>query len=139
MTGAAGGVEPRGLSRPQRVALTECGERARDLSLGELLERAEAHLERARAAHRATPLVNLRMAEAIAGALRRLVAEWDDVAPPARWWVRAAFLYFASDEDAEPDFTSPIGFEDDLEVLNSCLRMARRDDLLLVAEDYDDV
>ena len=33
---------------------------------------------------------------------------------------------------------SPIGFEDDNEVLNACLRLAGRDDLCLKPEDYDD-
>jgi hypothetical protein len=48
-------------------------------------------------------------------------------------------MYYANADDAEADLTSPIGFEDDVEVLNACLRFARLDELCLNPEDYDDV
>ena len=59
------------------------------------------------------------------------------LADASQFWLRAAIYYFAHDDD-EPDFSSPIGFEDDAEVLNACLRLAGRDDLCLKPEDYDD-
>jgi hypothetical protein len=48
-------------------------------------------------------------------------------------------MYFASCDDDEPDLSSPIGFEDDTEILNACLRFASLDDLCLKVEDYDSV
>ena len=40
-------------------------------------------------------------------------------------------------EDDESDHLSPIGFEDDAEVLNACLRFANLPELCLKTEDYD--
>lgn len=45
--------------------------------------------------------------------------------------------YFATRNDNEPDFQSPLGFEDDAEILNACLKFIDRDDLCLNVEDYD--
>lgn len=49
------------------------------------------------------------------------------------------FQLVKPENDDEPDFTSPIGFEDDTEVLNACLRLAQLGALCLHPEDYDDV
>ncbi len=64
---------------------------------------------------------------------------WETLAPNMRRWFAGAILHFASSDDDEPDFTSPIGFEDDAEVLNAFLRFAGYDDLCVNPEDYDDV
>lgn len=56
---------------------------------------------------------------------------------PGRAWLAGAILYFAQSNDGEPDLTSPIGFEDDTEVLNACLRFAHLEALCLNPEDYD--
>ena len=87
----------------------------------------------------ANALVNFRMAEAIVAVARQVCSSWDDVPTHARYWLRAAIAYFTTSDDSEPDFDSPIGFEDDLEVLNACLKLAGRSDLYLRPEDYDDV
>lgn len=65
-------------------------------------------------------------------------AHWSYCSINARAWLSAAMLYFVSANDAEPDFSSPIGFEDDAEVLNACLKLAHLDELLVRPEDYDD-
>jgi uncharacterized membrane protein YkvA (DUF1232 family) len=83
-------------------------------------------------------MVNVRLAEAICGVIRTVVADWDSLPTPSHSWLRAAIQYFGNCDDDQPDFTSPIGFEDDTEVLNACLHLAGRDDLCLKPEDYDD-
>jgi uncharacterized membrane protein YkvA (DUF1232 family) len=93
----------------------------------------------ATAAHRKNRLVNLRLAMAIRDTIGKLTTVWDEQSEVARTWLAAAVLYFSHIDDDEPDFNSAIGFEDDLEVLNACLRFAERDDLCLKPEDYDDV
>jgi uncharacterized membrane protein YkvA (DUF1232 family) len=57
----------------------------------------------------------------------------------AQPWLAGAVHYFTSGSDCEPDFTSPIGFEDDVEVLNACLRLAGLSHLSLKPEEYDEV
>ena len=108
------------------------------MTLAELRTVAQGHLEATARAHQQNPMVNLRLATAICEVVDRIGLCWDDLSPDARAWLGAAILYFAQSDDDEPDLSSPIGFEDDTEVLNACLRFARRDDLCLNVEDYDD-
>ena len=56
-----------------------------------------------------------------------------------QYWLRGAVGYFVSSNDEEPDFDSPIGIEDDVEILNACLQFAELDSLCLRVEDFDDV
>jgi hypothetical protein len=44
-------------------------------------------------------------------------------------------LYFSSANKEEDDHKSPIGFDDDAEVINACLRVAGRNDLCINPED----
>lgn len=128
-----------GLSRLAQEALARISREAASVPLHELLAAVEAHLVMTRRARAANAMVNARMAEAIVERFRLLAGEWDQLPPASQPWIRGAMSYFTLTPDSEPDFTSPIGFEDDLEILNACLRLAGRDDLCLDPEDYDDV
>ena len=130
---------PTGLMRRLLGSLSEAADQVSDQSPDDLLEKAEVYLEQVRLAHQRNPLVNVRLAEAIFQAIRAVIGDWPQVPPEARSWFLGAIQYFAGADDEEPDFASPIGFEDDAEVLNACLRLAGRDDLCLNTEDYDDV
>jgi uncharacterized membrane protein YkvA (DUF1232 family) len=83
-------------------------------------------------------IINLHLATAIVEVIERVVGDWDSLPANARSWMAGAMHYFSKSNDDEPDFSSPIGFEDDAEVLNACLRFAKLDDLCLNVEDYDD-
>ena len=129
---------PSGLTRAQFASLSQYTDRAKGLTPQELLQDAQHHLERAEAAHGQNRLVNVRLATAIYGAIAAVVDRWDTLPQSPYGWLAGACLYFSKDDD-EPDFGSPIGFEDDAEVLNACLRFAQLEDLCLNPEDYDDV
>lgn len=130
---------PTGLTRAQRDRLTACAHRAAALTVGELHEVARRHLDAAADAHQGNPFVNLRLATALCDTIDRVTMVWETLAPHGRLWFAGAILHFASSDDDEPDFTSPIGFEDDTEVLNACLRFMGYDDLCVHPEDYDDI
>ena len=129
---------PSGLTRSQFERLTALVEEASTKTLAELQSDVRQHLDRTQAAHERNRLVNLRLATAISETVDAVVTRWDQLPTNTRDWLAGAFLYFANCNDDEPDFSSPIGFEDDAEVLNSCLRFAKLDELCLNAEDYDD-
>jgi uncharacterized membrane protein YkvA (DUF1232 family) len=82
-------------------------------------------------------MINVRLAAAIVSLLEKLVSHWGSLAPNQAFWVKGAMHYFATSNDDEPDFQSPLGFEDDAEILNACLKFIGRNDLRLNAEDYD--
>ena len=97
------------------------------------------HLEIIRAAHKTNPMINVRLAQAILAALEKTVAGWQSLPPHSHPWLKAAMHYFAVLEDDEPDLTSPIGFEDDAEILNACLRLAGKEEWSINPAEYDDV
>ena len=129
---------PAELTRSQFDCLSEYAERAAAISPSELLEEARQHLEQTKTAHAANRMINVRLASAIVDVIERVANAWDSLPANHQNWLAAAMLYFSSCDDDEPDFDSPIGFEDDVEILNSCLRFAGLNDLCLNAEDYDD-
>ena len=129
---------PSGLTRSQFDRLSEYADRAETISPGQLLEEARQHLKQTQQAHAANRMINVRLASAIVDVIERVANSWDSLSANHQTWLSAAMLYFSSCDDDEPDFDSPIGFEDDVEVLNSCLRLARLNDLCLNSEDYDD-
>ena len=131
---------PEGLTKNVFAFLSKCVDEIDDVPLANLLQGAEDHLEAVRKAKTASnPLLNVRLAEAIVDVIREVVEEWETIPAHARSWCRGMIQYFISSEDEENDFDSPIGFEDDAEVLNSCMRLAGRADLCIDPEDYDDV
>ena len=132
-----GTLFPTGLTRTQSNALSRSAHAADPFSLPELLRLADKHLAAARAARDASPVVNLPLAEAIVDRIRRVSTAWPALPPASHSWLKAAIYYFVLTEDGEPDFTSPIGFEDDVDVLNACLRFADKDAWCLNPEDYD--
>ena len=134
------------LSRRQLDVLTRYADAARNATLTDLLRETDDHVADARLAHKDNPLVNVPLAEALAGVIRRLVDDWETgrFEPEASlrydvgYWLRGALRYFSHSDDEEPDLSSPLGFEDDAEVLNACLRLAGLDDWCIHPEDYDD-
>jgi hypothetical protein len=127
-----------GLSRSQLERLTALTHEASGKSVDTLQAEVNQHLDRTQAAHQRSRIVNLRLATAIGETIGQVLQQWDSLSANSRNWLAGGFLYFTSHNDDEPDFDSPIGFEDDTEVLNACLRFAELNDLCLNAEDYDD-
>ncbi len=131
-------VRPSGLIRSQLEQLSEFARRASSVTVEQLLSDAQEHLEQTRIAHVSNRMINERLATAIVGVMERVSGDWNSLPATARIWLAGAFLYFSDCNDDEPDFDSPIGFEDDAEVLNACLKFAQLDALCLNVEDYDD-
>ena len=129
---------PDGLTRGEGAELARCIERATPIELPELLRKAEVHVECVARARERRAFVNLALAQAILGAIRAVIADWDRVPASARSSCRGMILYFCEGADEEDDLDSPIGFEDDAEVLNACLRLAGLPELCISTEDYDD-
>lgn len=130
---------PIGLSLSQMRHLREHAKLGAGMSTEELAAEVTAHSERTEFAYKANRMVNVRLANALAKTMFECIGVWSDFDPKQRFWLSGAILYFARCNDDEPDFQSPIGFEDDAEVLNACLRFAGKCDWCLSVEDYDDV
>ena len=132
-------LHPSGLTRSQFGCLNQCAEEGAHLQPQEMLQKACQHLENAISASDTNCLINVRLAKAILDVIQMVVNQWDQLSGAHRYWLAGAMAYFSSGSDDEPDFSSPIGFEDDTEVLNACLRFANLSHLCLKVENYDDV
>lgn len=133
------GLFPTGLTERQAQTLTRYADRAKGLSPKELGALASAHVTEAFEANRRNALVNVRLARAIAGVIEETLSVWGNLKSRDAYWLGGAILYFSRSNDDEPDFGSPIGFEDDAEILNACLRFIGLERLCINPEDYDDV
>ena len=115
--------------------LDNCQRKAENIPLELLLSEAREHLEQAHQAHARNGVVNVRIAEAIYNVFEVIVADWDNIPFQAQTWCKGMISYFSLKDDDEDDFNSLIGFDDDVEVVNSCLVIARREDLSIKLGD----
>ncbi len=132
-------IFPSGLTKAQFRRLSALTKNALCRTPTDIVKEARSHLGKVRNAYAENHMINLRLATAICETIAETAARWEVIPENNRSWLMGAFLYFVTREDDEPDFRSPIGFEDDAEVLNACLCFAQMEDLCLDVEDYDDV
>ncbi len=132
-----GTLLPEGLNNSIATRLNECVTQARKATPDELVVQSSHHLEAARLAHSKDPLVDIQLAEALHVAITRLFADWDRVPRHVRPWCKGMVAYFVSPTDDQHDWRSCVGFDDDAEVINACLRMADREDLCVNPEETD--
>lgn len=128
---------PGGLDAQLATNLASAAEKAQVLEPAELLRQVNSHLELARSKAATNPMVHIKLVEALTQTYKTLVETWTHIPEYAQAWLKGAMFYFVELNDADHDFESPIGFEDDVEVLNACLRLAELDSLCLNPEDFD--
>lgn len=130
---------PEGLTTSEFGSLSRCARQVADIPLADLLQEAENHVQCAREASEQNCMVNVAMAEGLLAVIKQLAEDWSRIPPHAEQWCKGMIRYFTISDDDEDDFSSPIGFDDDAEVINACLRLAGRSDLCINSEDFDDV
>jgi hypothetical protein len=96
----------------------------------ELREVVNGHLDRARKAAAAGKPVDVRRAEQLHHACMALL-EIPDLRDADYRMIQGACLYFADDEDDDGDFSSVMGLEDDVQVLNYVVASVGRPDLAI--------
>ena len=130
---------PSGLASNVFSMLDNCQRKAENIPLELLLSEAREHLEQAHQAHARNGVVNVQIAEAIYNVFEVIVADWDNIPYQAQAWCKGMISYFSLKDDDEDDFNSLIGFDDDAEVVNSCLLLAGRKDLLINPGEVKDL
>ena len=125
---------PEGLTQNQMHTLNQYCKQASTLSLDAILRRSKEHLERVTSEQQVNPFINISLAEAIYDVFLKIACEWETLPNHARPWCAGMMQYFSTPDDDEDDFSSPIGFEDDVEIVNACLRLAGRDEWCIFPE-----
>lgn len=128
---------PTGLSKEEFELLNKHVSTCPYKHLKDLLPAAEDYCKTISNVALSKPMVNSKLASGILDIFKKLSDEWETVAESARPWLCGAMCYFTSSNDSINDLDSSIGFEDDLEVLNACLRYANKENLSLNPEDFD--
>jgi len=128
---------PDGIDPDLLNALKIAAKQSENWELSPLLQRVHNHVEKARSLRVQNPMVHVRLAEAIAQVYSAVHDRWEQIPEVAHPWLKGAMFYFTEADDDDPDFSSPIGFEDDVEVLNACLHMAGLKELCMNPADFD--
>jgi uncharacterized membrane protein YkvA (DUF1232 family) len=102
--------------------------------LHEMRALVEEHVRETAKAAAKNEFVDTTLAYTIAQRLRIVLEDWPSLTQDERAAVHAAIAYFALSEDAEDDLESVLGFEDDAQVVNACLRLLDRSHLEIPTE-----
>ncbi len=89
----------------------------------ELVPEIDEHLEQVREALSGNEFLDVELAEQIAAACRALLGVYGDLDDARQAAVIGAVQYFLHVEDADDDFDSVIGFEDDAKVVNYVIEL----------------
>lgn len=127
---------PSGLTRSQVNELRSIAEQLADKTIEELLADANAHVDLAAELSQANSFINKKLATCVGTKIETVASQWSELPDDARFWLVGAIGYFIASDDEEGDFSSPIGFEDDVEILNACLRFANLNQLTINVEEF---
>lgn len=130
---------PKGLMNSEFEILMKCSKDAGCFSINDLKQRTDQYFESIKEAYEKNSIVNVKLAGAIVGTIHSVCSEWDNIPDTAKPWCKGMIQYFTEQDDDENDLESPIGFDDDADVMNSCLKFAGRSDLCIDPEEYDDL
>ncbi|MYL37369.1 hypothetical protein [Halobacillus litoralis] len=120
------GKEP---SRQFQMALKEHGEVYTNPSI--LRQTIENHFEKIQEATKQNEFINLHLAEKIREVCLILINEYKKVSHDEQRYINATINYFVDINDEEDDLYSPLGFDDDAEIVNECLELIGKEDLTI--------
>ncbi len=98
--------------------------------LVQLTDIIDLHLSQVR--ENAAPQTDLETAEMVANSLSTLIASQTPFEPSERLLIRGAVEYFLLRDDASGDLEDPVGFDDDVRVVNSVLDRIGKPELKIV-------
>ncbi len=124
------------LNHSEREILQTLAHIAASQSIPTILAAVDRHQSDARLASATNGMINMPLMDALAKTIHQALGRVSDNRDHVLW-LKAAALYFVHCDDDEHDFDSPIGFDDDTEVLNACLRFCGMHELCVKIEDYD--
>ncbi|MBK6606657.1 MAG: hypothetical protein IPG24_14520 [Leptospiraceae bacterium] len=103
----------------------------------ELTNRTKKYTKELEEIAKTNGLLNLKLAQRINDTILKVEKLWSELALDSQYWLKGAIAYYFLTEDEEDDISSAIGFDDDAEVLNACLRLAELNQFIIRIEDFD--
>ena len=130
---------PAGLMNHEFEILCNCSKAVCNWTIDEMKAKTDQYFITIKKAHEKNSIVNVNLAAAIVDSIHCVCLDWKTIPEIARPWCKGMIQYFIETNDDENDLKSPIGFDDDAEVLNACLKFAGRPELCVNPEEYDDL
>ena len=130
---------PKGLMNHEFEILMKCSKNVDRFSIDEMKEKTDQYFISIEKAYENNSIVNVNLAAAIVSSIHAVCLDWETIPETAKPWCKGMIQYFIETNDDENDLESPIGFDDDADVLNACLKFANRPDLCVDPEEYDDL
>ena len=96
-----------------------------------LRQKIENHLEKVLQETRRNEFINVNLAMKIKDVCLILIDELTKESLEKQNYITATINYFITTSDEEEDLYSPLGFDDDAEIVNECLKLIGREDLLI--------
>ena len=96
-----------------------------------LIQQVQCYWDKIEAASVVKPLLDCDVADKIRNSLAIALQEFDAFSLDDKAWIAAAVFYFIQSDDDEHDFDSPVGFDDDAEVVSAVMAMIGRQDLVI--------
>ena len=127
---------PHGIPKFQLTSIESLAQSLVGKSVPELTSEIDSHITLATAAKADFQMLNLSLANLIGDRLKLALGHWGNFNESQQFWMLGAIAYFVHSDDEEDDLRSPIGFEDDVEVFNACIRFAGHGDLVINKEDF---
>lgn len=119
------------LSDEYHKAFLRCLEKCSNFPEAYLFSACEKHVKEAEKAFQTKPIVDYETAQKLSGTFAAVKDEWNDISEDAKKCLKAAMYYYALDDDDDPDLESMLGFDDDVEIANACLKAAGKDHLII--------
>ena len=96
-----------------------------------LRQNVENHINRIMEETSHNEFINVKLAKKIKDICLILIDEYDKCTTDAQRYINATVNYFIATDDEEEDLFSPLGFDDDAEILNECLKLIGKENLTI--------
>ncbi|WP_277679362.1 hypothetical protein [Gracilibacillus dipsosauri] len=94
-----------------------------------LKQNVENHFRKVQQATAQNEFINVNLAKEIQDVCLALISYYDNANNNEQRYINATINYFTTSDDEEEDFFSPIGFDDDAEIVNECLELIGKENL----------
>jgi uncharacterized membrane protein YkvA (DUF1232 family) len=96
-----------------------------------LKESLEKYMDKIKEETAYNEFINVSLATKIKDVCMILINDYEKVDNEKKKYIVATINYFVTTDDEEEDLFSPLGFDDDTEILNECLSLVNKKELII--------
>lgn len=104
------------------------------LNAEKLKQKVKVYLEDIKKETIYNEFINITLADKIGNVCIFLLDQYNKYNKEEQQFINVTVNYFLACNDEEEDLYSPLGFDDDAEILNECLKLIKKEDLIIDIE-----